>query len=144
MDVLRGLKPKDVLRYVFNAPSHGEMEVSFRPSDRSQVALKLRTTEDHFALIKTGQMPDWLKNELQRFNPNESYETEGYFEQLNGDDSRVNILMGSRSFYEGWDSNRPNVANFINIGVGKDARKFILQSVGRGVCFLRGHTDDTG
>jgi len=118
--------------------------VSFRPSDRSQVALKLRTTEDHFALIKTGQMPDWLKNELQRFNPNESYETEGYFEQLNGDDSRVNILMGSRSFYEGWDSNRPNVANFINIGVGKDARKFILQSVGRGVCFLRGHTDDTG
>lgn len=41
--------------------------------------------------------------------------------------------MGSRSFYEGWDSNRPNVANFINIGVGTDARKFILQSVGRGV-----------
>jgi type III restriction enzyme len=30
--------------------------------------------------------------------------------------------MGSRSFYEGWDSNRPNVANFINIGVGTDAR----------------------
>jgi type III restriction enzyme len=28
---------------------------------------------------------------------------------------------------------RPNVANFINIGVGTDARKFILQSVGRGV-----------
>jgi len=45
----------------------------------------------------------------------------------------VNILMGSRSFYEGSDSNRPNVANFINIGVGTDARKFILQSVGRGV-----------
>jgi len=41
--------------------------------------------------------------------------------------------MGSRSFYEGWDSNRPNVINFINIGVGADARKFILQAVGRGV-----------
>ena len=41
--------------------------------------------------------------------------------------------MGSRSFYEGWDSNRPNVMNFINIGVGVDARKFILQAVGRGV-----------
>jgi len=41
--------------------------------------------------------------------------------------------MGSRSFYEGWDSNRPNVINFINIGIGTDAKKFILQSVGRGV-----------
>jgi type III restriction enzyme len=54
--------------------------------------------------------------------------------------------MGSRSFYEGWDSNRPNVANFINIGVGTDARKFILQSVGRGVRIepleCRGHREN--
>ena len=31
--------------------------------------------------------------------------------------------MGSRAFYEGWDSNRPNVMNFINIG-SRDAKKF--------------------
>ena len=41
--------------------------------------------------------------------------------------------MGSRSFYEGWDSNRPNLLLFVNIGVGNDAKKFVLQSVGRGV-----------
>jgi hypothetical protein len=41
--------------------------------------------------------------------------------------------MGSRSFYEGWDSNRPNIILFINIGKGTDARKFVLQSIGRGV-----------
>jgi len=41
--------------------------------------------------------------------------------------------MGSRSFYEGWDSNRPNLILFVNIGVGIDAKKFVLQSVGRGV-----------
>jgi hypothetical protein len=40
--------------------------------------------------------------------------------------------MGSRAFYEGWDSNRPNVMVFINIGSG-DAKKFVLQSLGRGV-----------
>ena len=40
--------------------------------------------------------------------------------------------MGSRSFFESWDSNRPNVINFINIG-GSDAKKFVVQSVGRGV-----------
>ncbi|MHB8280303.1 MAG: hypothetical protein ACYDIA_22015 [Candidatus Humimicrobiaceae bacterium] len=42
-------------------------------------------------------------------------------------------MMGSRSFYEGWDSNRPNLLLFVNIGVGSDAKKFVLQSVGRGV-----------
>ena len=41
--------------------------------------------------------------------------------------------MGSRAFYEGWDSNRPNVILFINIGVGTEARKFVIQSIGRGV-----------
>jgi len=44
--------------------------------------------------------------------------------------------MGSRSFYEGWDSNRPNIILFITIGKGNDAndaRKFVLQAVGRGV-----------
>ena len=55
------------------------------------------------------------------------HEDESYFERLNAPDSEVNILMGSRSFYEGWDSNRPNVANFINIGVGTDARKWCLR-----------------
>ena len=41
-------------------------------------------------------------------------------------------MIGSRSFYEGWDSDRPNILNFINIG-GKDAKKFVLQSTGRGI-----------
>lgn len=41
-------------------------------------------------------------------------------------------MLGSRSFYEGWDSNRPNVLNFINIG-GKDAKKYVLQGIGRGI-----------
>jgi hypothetical protein len=41
--------------------------------------------------------------------------------------------MGSRAFYEGWDSNRPNIILYINIGVGENSRKFILQSLGRGV-----------
>ncbi|MBU4298525.1 restriction endonuclease subunit R, partial [Patescibacteria group bacterium] len=58
---------------------------------------------------------------------------EGFFETINRDDSDINVLMGSRSFYEGWDSNRPNIILFVNIGIGSDAKKFVLQSVGRGV-----------
>lgn len=62
----------------------------------------------------------------------ESFENESYFKNLNNS-LDINILMGSRSFYEGWDSNRPNVLLFINIGTGNDAKKFVMQSVGRGI-----------
>ena len=51
---------------------------------------------------------------------------------MNSKESKINILLGSRSFYEGWDSNRPNIINFINIG-GEEAKKFVLQCIGRGV-----------
>lgn len=132
-DVLGGLKPKDVLKHVFNAGSPGEIEVLVRPSNRQELAFKLKTSEKPFALIKIGDVSGWLKDELAGYEVNEGFEDESFFERLNAPDSDVNILMGSRSFYEGWDSNRPNVANFINIGVGTEARKFILQSVGRGV-----------
>lgn len=124
---------EDILKYVYNADSPGNIEVSYRPSDRKQIAFKLATCEKHFALFKTGDIPNWLKNELDRFEVNHQFEEEGFFERINLEDSPINMLIGSRAFYEGWDSNRPNVINFINIGTSTDAQKFILQAVGRGV-----------
>ncbi|MCS7093443.1 MAG: hypothetical protein NZL96_03425 [Patescibacteria group bacterium] len=91
------------------------------------------TAEKPFALIKIGDISEWLKDKLEGYEINESFENESYFKAINKDDSYINILMGSRTFYEGWDSNRPNVILFVNIGVGSDAKKFVLQSVGRGV-----------
>lgn len=58
--------------------------------------------------------------------------SKSFFDDLNSPDSNINILLGSRIFSEGWDSNRPNVINFINIGVS-EAQKFVLQAIGRGV-----------
>ncbi len=132
-EVYRQIKMDDILKYVYNSDSFGEIEISYRPSNRKEVAFKLTTSRKHFLLSKTGDMPKWLKNELSRFNVNHKFGKEGFFKGINKDDSSINILMGSRSFYEGWDSNRPNIINFINIGTGKNAKKFILQSIGRGV-----------
>lgn len=131
--VLQSISIDDLLNHVYNSSTGGEIELSFRPSDKSQVAFKLTTCDKHFALMKVGDMPPWLKDELSRFNISHQFEEEGFFQKINQDDSPINILMGSRSFYEGWDSNRPNIINYINIGVGEDAKKFILQSTGRGV-----------
>jgi type III restriction enzyme len=132
-DVFERLGQKDILQTVYNVGSPGEIEILIRPSNKQELAFKLKTGDQPFALIKIGDISGWLKDKLTGYEVVEGFEDEGYFERLNSDDSDINILMGSRSFYEGWDSNRPNVINFINIGVGTDARKFILQAVGRGV-----------
>jgi type III restriction enzyme len=124
---------EDVRQSVFNTNAKGAIEVLRRPSDRKEIAFKIQNAERPFALIKIGDVLDWLKNDLSSYEIEETFNDEGYFENLNEDSSDIKILMGSRTFYEGWDSNRPNVINFINIGTGTDARKFVLQSIGRGV-----------
>ncbi len=124
---------EDILFYVFNSKTSGDVEISYNPSVKGEVAFKLITSDVHFALMKTGGMPTWLKETLSEFSVNHTFEEEKFFEKINSDDSPINILLGSRAFYEGWDSNRPNIILFINIGVGNEARKFVLQSIGRGV-----------
>ncbi len=123
----------ELRRLVYNVPVPGEIEVLLRPSNRQEIAFKLKSAEEPFALIRIGDISEWLKTELEGYEVIEGYEDEGFFQRLNENDSPINILMGSRTFYEGWDSNRPNVITYINIGTGTEARKFILQSVGRGV-----------
>lgn len=97
------------------------------------MAFKLKNSDRPFALIKIGDITQWLKEELVEYEIIEQFDDDSYFKKLNEENSEITILMGSRTFYEGWDSNRPNVICYINVETGKDARKFILQSVGRGV-----------
>ena len=132
-DIVKSVNESDVLQYVFNAPTNGNVEVLKLPGNKQELIFKLATSDKPFALIKIGDISEWLKNKLSGYTIIESFDNESYFKNINDDDSDINILMGSRSFYEGWDSNRPNIILFINIGTGTDARKFVLQSTGRGV-----------
>jgi superfamily II DNA or RNA helicase len=132
-DLISKLDYKDILEYVLNAKTPGNIEVLKIPGNRNELIFRLMTAEKPFALIKIGDISGWLKDKLEGYEINESFENESYFRRINRDDSDINVLMGSRSFYEGWDSNRPNLLLFVNIGVGSDAKKFVLQSVGRGV-----------
>ncbi|MBI4786071.1 MAG: DEAD/DEAH box helicase family protein [Chloroflexi bacterium] len=133
--IFDSLTIKDVLEHVFNTTSHGEIEVLARPSNEKELAFRLKSAEvgAPFALIRIGDTRSWQKEMLAGYTFVEGFEDESFFERINADDTQISLLMGSRSFYEGWDSNRPNVITFINIGIGTDAKKFVLQSVGRGV-----------
>ncbi|MBU4228234.1 DEAD/DEAH box helicase family protein, partial [bacterium] len=131
--IIKNITKEDILYHIYNSKTNGEIEILRRLSNKKELAFKLKTSDKPFALLKIGDISGWLKDELVGYEIQERFEEESYFENLNRENSEINILMGSRSFYEGWDSNRPNVINFINIGMGEEARKFVLQSVGRGV-----------
>jgi len=132
-ELFKKITYEDILAEVFNADKPGNIEVLKIPGNKNEIIFKLQTSETPFGLIKIADISGWLKDKLSGYEIIESFENESIFKKINHNDSEINILMGSRAFYEGWDSNRPNIILFINIGIGNDAKKFVLQSVGRGV-----------
>lgn len=121
----------DILNYVYNSDTFGKIEAIKIPGNNQDIVFKLKTSDKPFAMIRMGDIAEWIKNKLKNYEINEAYDNKNYFQGINDENSALNILMGSRTFYEGWDSNRPNVMVFVNIGVG-DSKKYILQSIGRG------------
>ncbi len=123
----------EILKFVFNVSTSGEFEVKRNPKNKQELSFRVKSgaNSEPFALIKIGDIKGFETNNLANYDIEEEFDNVSLFENIN--DSSVNILMGSRAFYEGWDSNRPNIINFVNIGTHKDAKKFILQSIGRGI-----------
>jgi len=132
LNTIQTITFEDILLYVFNSKTSGKIEVLKIPSNKQELIFKLQTSETPFALMKIGDITEWIKEKLSGYEIIEKFDNESIFRQINQNED-INILMGSRSFYEGWDSNRPNIVLFINIGKGSDAKKFVLQSIGRGV-----------
>ena len=132
LNVIKQIDYSNILKYVFNSENNGKIEILKIPGNKQELVFKLKTSSQPFALMKIGDILEWIKNKLSGYEIVERFENESIFKNINNSDE-INILMGSRSFYEGWDSNRPNIILFINIGKGTDARKFVLQAVGRGV-----------
>ncbi|WP_423908541.1 DEAD/DEAH box helicase family protein [Candidatus Spongiihabitans sp.] len=128
-DVIGKMKITDLREAVFLSRAKGALQF-IRSEDNKELAFQLKNADSPFALIRIGDTSKWRNILLDGFEETTALQGKSFFEGL--EKSRITILMGSRSFFESWDSNRPNVINFINIG-GKDAKKFVVQSVGRGV-----------
>ncbi|MCQ2822531.1 DEAD/DEAH box helicase family protein [Helicobacter pylori] len=124
----KGLKEE-----VFYA-SNGHIEVIINPKNNQEIAFKLNTSDKVFCLIRIGDITEWIREKLKSVkvvSKNLSFKEESYFSQI--DKSSINILVGSRAFDTGWDSTRPSVILFLNIGLDDDAKKLVKQSFGRGV-----------
>ncbi|MCQ2731375.1 DEAD/DEAH box helicase family protein [Helicobacter pylori] len=124
----KGLKEE-----VFYA-NNGHIEVIINPKNNQEIAFKLNTSDKVFCLIRIGDITEWICEKLKSVkvvSKNLSFKEESYFSQI--DKSSINILVGSRTFETGWDSTRPSVILFLNIGLDDDAKKLVKQSFGRGV-----------
>ncbi|MCQ2940860.1 DEAD/DEAH box helicase family protein [Helicobacter pylori] len=124
----KGLKEE-----VFYA-GNGHIEVIINPKNNQEIAFKLNTSDKVFCLIRIGDITEWIHEKLKSVkvvSKNLSFKEESYFSQI--DKSSINILVGSRTFDTGWDSTRPSVILFLNIGLDDDAKKLVKQSFGRGV-----------
>lgn len=128
---LKNFTHDDLYRYFFSSTGPSEIEILYHPENKQEIALKLKSSEKPFAVIKIGEITNWLKTLSETAVTRELLHREDYFLNIDQKES-ISLLAGSRAFYEGWDSPRPNVIAYINIG-SRDAQKFVLQSLGRGV-----------
>ncbi|MBH0308433.1 DEAD/DEAH box helicase family protein [Helicobacter pylori] len=130
---LKSMDFKGLKEAVFYA-SNGHIEVIINPKNNQEIAFKLNTSDKVFCLIRIGDITEWIREKLKSVkvvSKNLSFKEESYFSQI--DKSSINILVGSRAFDTGWDSTRPSVILFLNIGLDDDAKKLVKQSFGRGV-----------
>ncbi|WP_181226336.1 DEAD/DEAH box helicase family protein [Helicobacter pylori] len=130
---LKSMDFKSLKEEVFYA-NNGHIEVIINPKNNQEIAFKLNTSDKVFCLIKIGDITEWIYEKLKSVkvvSKNLSFKEESYFSQI--DKSSINILVGSRTFETGWDSTRPSVILFLNIGLDDDAKKLVKQSFGRGV-----------
>ncbi|WRE19265.1 DEAD/DEAH box helicase family protein [Helicobacter pylori] len=130
---LKSMDFKGLKEEVFYA-NNGHIEVIINPKNNQEIAFKLNTSDKVFCLIKIGDITEWICEKLKSVkvvSKNLSFKEESYFSQI--DKSSINILVGSRTFDTGWDSARPSVILFLNIGLDDDAKKLVKQSFGRGV-----------
>ena len=124
---------QDVLEYVFNSDSSGAIECK-KTNQKDELLFKIKTssTSQYFAMLKISDVSSWSNGILYGYDISEDITNISYFDTINEQESTINILMGSKIFSEGWDSNRPNIINFLNIG-SANAKKYVMQTIGRGV-----------
>lgn len=133
LDIVGSVDSNILRKSVFYANEKSSIEACKIKGNDKELAFQSKNANKPFMLLNIGNIKEWEKHYLQGLGV-ESGEDLGqsYFDTINENSSPINIMMGSKVFNEGWDSNRVNLICFINIG-SKNAKKYVLQTIGRGV-----------
>ena len=128
---------EESLDTLFNAPGGGRLYVENLKGVTGEVALRLGAENEAFGVINVGDDAKLVKLcEENGLATGEREFSGSLFHEISRPHSRVNLLIGSKKFTEGWSSWRVSTMGLMNVGKGEGAQ--IIQLFGRGVR-LRGH-----
>ncbi|MEN9843236.1 MAG: hypothetical protein RLZZ612_1065 [Pseudomonadota bacterium] len=122
----------DILSRLFNVQDRARLKLVNMRASKGELALRVGSGEA-FGLINIGDDAGFFKEA----EGGDDFDTEtddfgaGLFGTINAKDSKLNVLIGSRKFTEGWSSWRVSTMGLLNMGSGEGSQ--IIQLFGRGV-----------
>jgi hypothetical protein len=141
---IAGLSPDDVYDDLCSRVFHGHGELQIVELKDADGELALRVSgpgggeSPYFGLVNIGDVPSLRRHLVDRLglDVREDRFTDSLFTTLDQPGSRLNVLIGSRKFIEGWSSWRVAGMGLLNLGRGEGPQ--VIQLFGRGVR-LKGH-----
>ncbi len=131
---------QDIKKELFNTSTSTTLELRELPNAEGEIGLMF--DGDYFGVINIGDSAGFIKY-VEKNNKNGYFKTgmkssfeHSLFQRIEKDTSKINFLIGSKKFIEGWNSYRVSAMGLLN--VGKKAGSQIIQLFGRGVR-LRGY-----
>jgi hypothetical protein len=123
---------EDILRVLFNAPSPASLHVENLKGTDGEIALHIGD-HDPFGVINVGDAGALCKlcEDQKELVVSDHTFSGSLFRTLNDPESKINILIGSKKFTEGWSSWRVSTMGLMNIGTNEGPQ--IIQLFGRGV-----------
>ena len=133
LEILRQITLDEIRESVFHSREISTCEACRIKGNAKELVFKSKNADKPFLLLNIGDTKKWEKDYIASLGIELSEDlSQSFFGNINDENSPINIMMGSQVFKEGWDSNRVNFINFINIG-SAEAKKYVLQTIGRGV-----------
>src|SRR5690606_35678877 len=113
----------DILLRVFNASSRQRLKLVNIKSSKGELALRVGDAEP-FGLINIGDDAGLysMAENAQAFDSERDDFGGALFATLNNKDTRLNVLIGSRKFTEGWSSWRVSTMGLLNMGQGEGSQ----------------------
>lgn len=127
---------QDILVTFFRTRAAGGLRLVDIKNADGEIGLKASNADDYFGLINIGDTSAFFKlvDEEEKLAHETDEFSDSLFDTINRDDSRINVLIGSKKFIEGWSSWRVSTMGLLNIGRAEGTQ--IIQLFGRGVRLL--------
>lgn len=125
----RGIDFEDLYERVFGGK--GSVSVYELKNAEGELGLKVGENE-YFGVINIGDVSGFKKQlEGNGISVEQDALSDSLFDDIKKEGSKINVLIGSKKFIEGWDTWRVSSMGLLNIGRGRGPQ--IIQLFGRGV-----------